>query len=116
MAATSDGQRMAAGLKAIARLEAQRAAEARHAADVAAARPAPPAITDRPGRGDRVLAQSVKCPACLAQVGIQCHSRTRSQKPIAFHPSRLDAVRAAQPADLSSTSTSPATNQPSEGS
>lgn len=90
----SDGDRMSAGIASLAAHARAQAERERLDAERAAARPAPLSITARAGRGDRALAQVVKCPACLAAVGQQCHIRARSQKPIAFHPSRLDAARA----------------------
>jgi len=84
---------MSAGIASIAAHErAQQQAE-RLDAERAAARPAPPEIANRPGRADRLLAQSVKCPFCKALPGQPCHG-PRQRDLTKPHPSRLDLARA----------------------
>jgi hypothetical protein len=86
-----DSKRMAAGIAALARADQAWREREQHQADLAAARPAPPAIADRPGRADRRVAEARRCPFCHALPGQQCHtSRGRPMQP---HPSRLDAAR-----------------------
>lgn len=95
---TSDAARTAAGIKAVADVEAARARRDRDANARANARPAPVAITARPGRPERSIAQTLRCPfaSCHALPGDPC--RTASGRVLAGgpHPSRLAAALAAR--------------------
>lgn len=82
--------RMSAGIASITAHERARLAGERLDAERAAAVPAPPAITDRPGRAERVAAEKVRCPFCHASPGQPCHG-ARQRILSAAHPSRVDA-------------------------
>lgn len=79
-----------AGIASIAAHERAAAAAARLDAEREAARPAPPAIADRPGRAERKAAESVRCPFCKSAPGQHCTAAGRHtmQKP---HPGRIGA-------------------------
>lgn len=98
-----DSKRMAAGIKALARADQAYREREQHQADVANARPAPPAITERPGRPERALAETVRCPICKAPAGQQCHTQQRRPKPMAPHPSRTDLAIATRLVEVSTT-------------
>lgn len=79
---------MSAGIASIAAHERARLTAERLDADRAAAVPAPPSITDRPGARERKTALKVSCPFCKVSPGQPCqgpHHRVLS-KP---HPSRV---------------------------
>lgn len=82
--------RMSAGIASISAHERARLAAERLDAEKAAAVPAPPSITDRPGRAERVAAEKVRCPWCHASPGQSCHG-ARQRVLSAAHPSRVDA-------------------------
>jgi hypothetical protein len=90
----SDGARMAAGIASLAAHARGQAEHDRLDAERAAARPAPPEIANRPGRAERRVAESVRCPFCKASPGQPCLG-ARQRVLSAPHPSRVDAGRAA---------------------
>lgn len=82
--------RMSAGIASIAAHEHARLAAERLDAERAASAPAPPSITNRPGRSERAAAEQVRCPFCKVAPGRHCegaHQRVMT-KP---HPSRGEA-------------------------
>lgn len=82
--------RMAAGIASIEAHERALAVAQRFDAERAQARPAPPEITNRPGRAERRAAERVRCPYCKSAAGQPCHGPHQRvlAKP---HPSRADA-------------------------
>lgn len=81
---------MSAGIASLAAHERARLAAERLDAERAHAAPAPPEIANRPGRAERVAAESVRCPFCKASSGQPCHG-ARQRILSAAHPSRVDA-------------------------
>lgn len=81
--------RMSAGIASISAHARAQAERERFEAEKAAAVPAPPSITDRPGARDRKVALKVRCPFCKVSPGRSCegpHHRVLA-KP---HPSRVE--------------------------
>lgn len=79
---------MSAGIASITAHARAQAERERLDAEKAAAVPAPPEIANRPGRAERKVAETVRCPFCHAAIGQSCHGarQRRMDKP---HPSRI---------------------------
>lgn len=83
---------MSAGIASISAHERARMAAERLDAERAAAVPAPPSITDRPGHADWQAAKKVRCPFCKAAPGQHCEG-ARHRAMSSPHPSRVELGR-----------------------